>query len=54
MEMKGERPPEIVESGVLGGPETLRAQSLGRLILSIGLLGDFRRWPATKTLACAD
>jgi hypothetical protein len=54
VEMKDELPPEIVESGVIDGPETLRAQGLGRPLLSIGLLGDFRRWPESKTLACAD
>jgi hypothetical protein len=54
MEMKDELPPEIVENGVIRGAETLRALGLGRLLLSIGLLGDFRPWPEPKTLACAD
>jgi hypothetical protein len=54
MDMKDELPPEIVESGIIGGPETPRAQGLGRPFLSIGLLGDLRRWLETKTLAYAN
>src|ERR1700719_1192673 len=42
MEMKVELPPEIVENGIIGGPETPRAQGLGRPFLSIGLLNDLR------------
>jgi hypothetical protein len=53
MDGKDDKPPEIVKTGIIGGPETLRAQGLARPFLSIGLLGDFRRWPATKTLARA-
>jgi hypothetical protein len=52
--MKDDLPPEIVECGVIEGRETLHAQGLGRLFLSIGLLGDFRRWPEPKSLACPD
>jgi hypothetical protein len=54
VEMKDALPPGIVESGVIDGPETPRAQGLGRPFLSIGLLGDLRRWLETKTLAYAD
>jgi hypothetical protein len=53
MDKKDDQAPEIVETRIIGDPETLRAQGLGRPILSIALYGDFRRWPEPKTLACA-
>jgi hypothetical protein len=54
MDKKDDQPPEIVKSGIIGDPETLREQGLGRPFLSIGLYGNFRCWPEPETLACAD
>jgi hypothetical protein len=54
MDRKNDEPPEMVKSGIIGDPETLREQGLGRPFLSIALYGDFRRWPEPKTLDRAD
>jgi hypothetical protein len=53
MDRKDDPPPEIVKSGIIGDPETLREQGLGRPFLSIGLYGNFRCWPEPETLACS-
>jgi hypothetical protein len=49
MDRKDEPPPEIVKNGIIGDPETLCEQGLGRPFLSIGLYGDFRRLAGTET-----
>jgi hypothetical protein len=41
MDKKDDQPPEIVKMGIIGGPETLREQGLGRPFLSIGLYAIF-------------
>ncbi len=41
MEMKDDLTPEIVKSGIIGGPEALTVKGLGRPFLSIGLTSIF-------------
>ena len=41
MDRKDDSPPEIVETGIIGGPATSPAQGLGSSFLSIGLTAIF-------------